>query len=164
MNYTRQVHGESHVYPVPPGLHELVNDITREVLRHQPEDIVKFISKYLDSLLRIRNAMHVAVKFRAEIVDESTKFLNHFLICGYSPDDLDEAATTIQSLWRGFLGRRKYVEELDRKKWEAEGVDDVIRAIAEELNVKLEDLLDAANVIQEFFIEFLENALKGKLK
>ncbi|XP_017298696.1 uncharacterized protein LOC108252137 [Diaphorina citri] len=161
MNYTLQVHGERHVYPVPPGLNELVSDITREVLRHQPDNLYKFIAEYLESLLRIRNAMNVGVKFRAQVIEESTAFVNHFLVCGFSPDDLDAAARKIQSFWRGFLGRKKLREDLEQKKREEEAFDETVRAIAEDLNVTLDELLNAANILQKYLKEFLATLLQA---
>lgn len=163
MNYTRQMHGESYVYPVPPGLHELVNDISREVLRHQPENIHKFIADYLESLMRIREAMHVGVKFRAEVLDESSKFVNHLLLCGFSSVDLDAAATLIQSVWRGFLVRLQFDKDLERKRREREQAEENARAIAEDLNVTLPELVDATNVIQENFNDYLDRMLQGRL-
>ncbi|CAD8126037.1 unnamed protein product [Paramecium sonneborni] len=37
-------------YPVPEGFHQLLHDFTREVLRDQPEDIIKYGVEYFESM------------------------------------------------------------------------------------------------------------------
>ena len=55
MNFILHKHQtENHVVPVPFGLKELLDDISREVLREQPDQIYEFIADYLDALLLIR--------------------------------------------------------------------------------------------------------------
>ena len=54
MNVTLQKHGAKKIYPVPDGLHELASDVTREVLRNQPDNIYLFISDYLETMLDVR--------------------------------------------------------------------------------------------------------------
>lgn len=41
----------------PDGLLELMADMTREVLRHQPENIFEFLADYLDALCVTRNKL-----------------------------------------------------------------------------------------------------------
>lgn len=37
-------------YPVPEGFQEILHDFTREVLRDQPEDIIKYAADYFECL------------------------------------------------------------------------------------------------------------------
>ncbi|XP_043800712.1 uncharacterized protein LOC122719174 [Apis laboriosa] len=54
MDPTLQKHGAKHIYKVPEGLRELCSDISREVLRSQPTNILAFIAEYVDTLLITR--------------------------------------------------------------------------------------------------------------
>lgn len=55
MNFILHKHNTpNHVAKMPEGLKELLNDITREVLRAQPEDINEFIADYLEAMLLTR--------------------------------------------------------------------------------------------------------------
>lgn len=40
---------------MPPGLQELMEGLTREVLRHNPPDIYKFCSNHMENLIKIRD-------------------------------------------------------------------------------------------------------------
>lgn len=51
MNYLMFQHsGEGQFLKVPDGLKELMSDISREVLRDQPENIYEFIADYLEEM------------------------------------------------------------------------------------------------------------------
>lgn len=51
MNYLMfQQSGEGQSLKIPDGLKELMSDISREVLREQPENIYEFIADYLEEM------------------------------------------------------------------------------------------------------------------
>lgn len=51
MNYLMfQQSGDGQFLKVPDGLKELMSDISREVLREQPENIYEFIADYLEEM------------------------------------------------------------------------------------------------------------------
>ncbi|XP_026741337.1 uncharacterized protein LOC113503512 [Trichoplusia ni] len=52
---------------LPDGLKELMNDITREVLRYQPDNLYKFIADYLSVLLVTRENLSIAGRLCSEI-------------------------------------------------------------------------------------------------
>lgn len=61
MNYLLHCHRTpGHIVPVPEGLTELMADISREVLRHQPSDLLTFIADYLDAMLLTRENTIIA--------------------------------------------------------------------------------------------------------
>ncbi len=37
-------------YPIPSGFSEILSDFTKEVLRDQPEDIIKYAAEYFEAL------------------------------------------------------------------------------------------------------------------
>lgn len=57
-----QKHCARFIYVIPDGLRELMNDISREVLRSQPEDVYTFIADYLDALMITRENARVAAR------------------------------------------------------------------------------------------------------
>ncbi|XP_043584070.1 LOW QUALITY PROTEIN: neurofilament medium polypeptide-like, partial [Bombus pyrosoma] len=75
MNVVLQTHGAKHIYKVPEGLRELCTDISREVLRSQPANLIAFIAEYVDTLLITRENTKVAVKVVNNILLESQAIL-----------------------------------------------------------------------------------------
>ncbi|CAD0202363.1 unnamed protein product [Chrysodeixis includens] len=54
---------------MPDGLKELMSDITREVLRFQPDNLYKFIADYLSVLLVTRENLSIASRLCSKICD-----------------------------------------------------------------------------------------------
>lgn len=55
MNFILHKHNtENHHVKMPDGLKELLSDISREVLRSQPDDPYDFIANYLETLMVVR--------------------------------------------------------------------------------------------------------------
>lgn len=54
MNPMLQRHCAKFIYIVPDGLRELMSDISREVIRTQPENVYTYIADYLDALMITR--------------------------------------------------------------------------------------------------------------
>ena len=61
MNFLLHRHkSSSNIVPIPDGLRELMSDISREVLRSQPHNILLFIADYLEALERTRDYIFCA--------------------------------------------------------------------------------------------------------
>ncbi|XP_060804591.1 uncharacterized protein LOC106138921 [Amyelois transitella] len=86
MNELLQKHGCSVVFSVPEGLKELMSDITREVLREQPEKIYEFITNYLSVLILTREHGLLAVKLLDELCDCRPTVSEHLLQLGLERD------------------------------------------------------------------------------
>ncbi|XP_050350323.1 uncharacterized protein LOC126773419 [Nymphalis io] len=54
-----QIH-ESCKLSLPEGLKDLMSDISREVLRAQPQNLYQFIANYLEALLEVRDVLSIA--------------------------------------------------------------------------------------------------------
>lgn len=55
MNFILHKHNtENHHVKLPDGLKELLSDISREVLRDQPENPYEYIANYLEAMLVVR--------------------------------------------------------------------------------------------------------------
>ncbi|CAH2269409.1 uncharacterized protein LOC120632495 [Pararge aegeria] len=77
MNELLQKHGCANVFSVPEGLKELMADISREVLRAQPQDLNDFIANYLSVLLITREHGVMAVRILDDLCDCRPTLLEH---------------------------------------------------------------------------------------
>lgn len=72
MNFLLHRHkSPSHIVQVPDGLRELMTDISREVLRSQPKNVLKFVADYLEALLITRDCIYCAQNF-VDLLNSST--------------------------------------------------------------------------------------------
>ncbi|XP_066907314.1 probable inactive protein kinase DDB_G0270444 [Halyomorpha halys] len=115
MNYTLQLHSNNRTYPVPRGLHDLMADIAREVLRHKPMQIEKFIYKYLDSLMRIKRVAKGVVPEVDKTISTAAKKTQMLYDLGLTSDQADAAASKLQALVRGHMARKQFKDLIDRK-------------------------------------------------
>jgi len=42
-------------YPIPQGFNDIVHNLTREILRDQPEDIIEYAALYFEALRDVKN-------------------------------------------------------------------------------------------------------------
>ncbi|CAH1115454.1 unnamed protein product [Psylliodes chrysocephalus] len=78
MDPTLQRHAAKCIYIIPDGLKELMSDISREVLRTQPQNMYAFIADYLEALLLTRENARVAARLIqsvTEIAETTMEFL-----------------------------------------------------------------------------------------
>ncbi|XP_063368224.1 uncharacterized protein LOC134656598 [Cydia amplana] len=83
MNELLQKHGCANVFTIPEGLKELMADITREVLRAQPEKIFDFIANYLSVLIITREHGIMAVKILDDLCDCRPSVTEHLEALGF---------------------------------------------------------------------------------
>ncbi|XP_044016511.1 uncharacterized protein LOC122857982 [Aphidius gifuensis] len=103
MSYMFQEHGAKHVFNIPEGLRELCSDISREVLRSQPDDIYIFIANYVDALLVTRENAKVAVSVVNDITIGSECIVNILQKCGLKMDLVAASISKLQQCFRKFL-------------------------------------------------------------
>lgn len=116
MNHILQLHGERIVYPVPPGLSELMSDITREVLRDQPSQLYQYIADLLETMDRIRKYAPVASQLVDDVLGEKTELLAYVQSLGLTWEEVNWSARKIQGAFRKLKCRR----DLRRKKEDKE--------------------------------------------
>uniref|UniRef100_A0A0A9YTP3 Sperm surface protein Sp17 n=1 Tax=Lygus hesperus TaxID=30085 RepID=A0A0A9YTP3_LYGHE len=112
MNYTLQLHGEKRVYPVPQGLYELLADITREVLRSQPEQIIPFVAEYLSALVITREAAKDAIKIVDEALDDD--LMKYCVNLKTTPERVLWAVRVIQKALRRYFSRKFLLKGLKK--------------------------------------------------
>uniref|UniRef100_A0A170UZ49 Sperm surface protein sp17-like protein isoform x2 n=1 Tax=Triatoma infestans TaxID=30076 RepID=A0A170UZ49_TRIIF len=99
MEYIVQIRGDHRIYPIPEGLYELMADITREVLRSQPQNLYKFIYNYLDAQIKTRVLTIEAMKILNEIIIDGQPMTSYLAERGLTLDEANEAAKKIQQFW-----------------------------------------------------------------
>ncbi|XP_035705312.1 sperm surface protein Sp17 [Folsomia candida] len=170
-----ELHGQRKRFHVPHGLKPLLEEITREILRYQPNDIYAFLSKFMESKLAKREAASKEKRNSGnrrwnslegpDLLDlaELDELLDELNI---SKDIADKHATKIQAAFRGHRARRSLTEKgktihkdhrksWEWKKWSWEGPstldNDQLQEFLEELNVDLESANKHATKIQAAF-------------
>ncbi|XP_063540064.1 uncharacterized protein LOC134749090 [Cydia strobilella] len=83
MNELLQKLGCANVFTIPEGLKELMADITREVLRAQPDKIFDFIANYLSVLIITREHGIMAVKILDDLCDCRPSVTEHLEALGF---------------------------------------------------------------------------------
>lgn len=131
-----ELHGQRKRFHVPFGLKPLLEEITREILRYQPEDIYAFLSKYMERKVAKREEQN-AKKRDSDSKDvprwnslegpdilteeELQEMLDMLHI---SKEDADKHAVKIQAAWKGHKARLsleakgKTLHSDHRKSWE----------------------------------------------
>ncbi|XP_031763115.2 uncharacterized protein LOC113522680 [Galleria mellonella] len=96
MNELLQRHGCANVFSVPEGLKELMSDITREVLREQPEKIFDFIANYLSVLILTREHGILAVRILDDLCDCRPSVSEHLLQIGMERNQAEALSQVIK--------------------------------------------------------------------
>jgi hypothetical protein len=86
----------SEVVPVPEGLRDLMADITREVLRFQPENMENFIADYLEAMLLTRELYQIADRTVEDILDSSCQIAEILGKEGMSKKQAESAVNVIR--------------------------------------------------------------------
>ncbi|XP_017765288.1 PREDICTED: uncharacterized protein LOC108554499, partial [Eufriesea mexicana] len=169
MDVLLQKHGAKHIYKVPEGLRELCTDISREVLRSQPADLIAFIAEYVDTLLITRENTKIAVKVVNNILLGSQAILCILYQAGFTLEQIAVAAPRIQKAFREYLDA---VDTQPVQICEDPTFDDQsmisIRSILEATGATRGDAERAAIVIQAAFRGHYErmvlNEAQGKVQ
>lgn len=89
---------------LPSGLPELMADMTREVLRDQPENFYEYIANYLEDMLRTRDHLQSNIKFafirKLFLIYFFFLFIFHIKVNQQNVDTLIDLSMTIADLLR----------------------------------------------------------------
>lgn len=91
---------KSLVVPVPDGLKELMADISREVLRSQPENMELFIADYLEAMLLTRELFYVAEQTVEDVLEAGVQIKELLQQCGISLKQAESAVQVIREEFR----------------------------------------------------------------
>ncbi|KAJ8919112.1 hypothetical protein NQ315_012097 [Exocentrus adspersus] len=151
MNVMLQRHCARYIYVVPDGLKELMSDISREVIRSQPENIYTFVADYLDALLITRENARVAARLVQSITDIATTTAEFLLKTGMNRREADKVVSIIQKAFRKYI--RPGVTDAALKESEVEEIN-VVSDVIHQADISEELAEDAAKIIQNAYRRF----------
>ncbi|KAL3277161.1 hypothetical protein HHI36_012513 [Cryptolaemus montrouzieri] len=157
MDVTLQRHFAKFIYVVPDGLRELISDVSREVLRSQPDDLYTFIADYLDALMVTRENARVASRLIVDILQISETTAELLQKTGLKRNEANRAATVIQKKFKKFI-EIKHPDKIRRPQ----DPELIVAEILEEANISLENAENAAMIIQKAFRSFLQRRDREK--
>jgi len=163
-----ELYGQKKRFHVPHGLKPLLEEMTTETLRYQPDDIYEFLAQYIDAkILKIRgpreSQAEAAEKEMLDVDEETEDLLEELHL---KKSDADRYATKIQAAFRGHNARRslaskgRLIHKDHRKSWEwkkwgwegpSELEEDEVEEMLEEFKVSKDDADKAATKIQAVF-------------
>ncbi|XP_022910721.2 uncharacterized protein [Onthophagus taurus] len=154
MDVTLQKRCAKLVYVIPEGLRELMSDISREVLRSQPEHFYEFIADYLDALMITRENARVAARLVDSIIQIATMTVELLQQTGMSRDEADRMANIIQDAFKRYMAIKQepvvYASVQDEEEEEHQLIIDILHQFG--------DYFDQDNaaipIIQRAFREF----------
>uniref|UniRef100_A0A1Y1MXK5 RIIa domain-containing protein n=1 Tax=Photinus pyralis TaxID=7054 RepID=A0A1Y1MXK5_PHOPY len=160
MDVVLQRHCAKYIYAIPDGLRELMSDISREVLRSQPEDMYTFIADYLDALMITRENARVAAKTVENITAIGITVVELLQETGMSREEADNLSLTVQTAFK------RYVTEQEEHRLETDyeiiQETDLVTEIIEEAKVRVEDTDAAAAIIQKAYRMFKRSQEQAK--
>uniref|UniRef100_T1ITI4 RIIa domain-containing protein n=1 Tax=Strigamia maritima TaxID=126957 RepID=T1ITI4_STRMM len=111
---------------VPPGFRELLGALCREILRHQPKNIIEFSAQYFEQKLRERDGENRPLLRQTTSGDLIQSALDSGQI---TADVEDKAATMIQAAFRGHSAREQVKQIADDENKTSEPQKEFLTAI-----------------------------------
>ncbi|XP_031334489.1 uncharacterized protein LOC116164446 isoform X1 [Photinus pyralis] len=178
MDVVLQRHCAKYIYAIPDGLRELMSDISREVLRSQPEDMYTFIADYLDALMITRENARVAAKTVENITAIGITVVELLQETGMSREEVDNLSLTVQTAFKRYVTEQeehrletdygkveiRYRLYLVNNPYPLEIIQetDLVTEIIEEAKVRVEDTDAAAAIIQKAYRMFKRSQEQAK--
>lgn len=149
MNYLHIKHRKlSEVIAVPDGLRELMADITREVLRYQPENIETFIADYLDAMLLTREVYSVANQTIEDVLESSFQIVELLQKNGMS---LKQAESVVEVLREEFHGNVECASDQNPIK-----EMNIINRLVSECHLSVDQAKSASEVIENAWCHYYD--------
>ncbi|KAF2890327.1 hypothetical protein ILUMI_15846, partial [Ignelater luminosus] len=152
MDVMLQRHCAKYIYAIPEGLRELMSDISREVLRSQPEDIYSFIADYLDALMITRENARVAARVVESITEIGVTIADLLIRTGMSREEADRVASVIQIAFRKHMAQKVTMKQQQVSELVEEV--NIITQIIDEAGITPEQAEQAAIIIQNAYRNF----------
>ncbi|XP_030761977.1 uncharacterized protein LOC115886813 [Sitophilus oryzae] len=149
-----QRHCARYIYVIPEGLKELMSDISREVLRSQPENIYMFIADYLDALMITRENARVAARLVESLTEMATTTATFLEETGMSREDVDNIVLSIHRTFKEFIDH-DYPRRRSTGSSEVEEAN-IVHEVLYKANIDPEQAEMAARIIQQAYRRFKE--------
>ncbi|KAH1026324.1 hypothetical protein HUJ05_010862 [Dendroctonus ponderosae] len=149
-----QRHCARYIYVIPDGLRELMSDISREVLRSQPEDVYTFVADYLDALMITRENARVAARLVESLTEMATTTAIFLEETGMPRDEIDNIVSAIQRTFK------RSIDSEENREVEGEDTEEhnVVAGILTEIQLAPEQAEIAAIVIQQAYRRYLNGS------
>ncbi|XP_055611888.1 abnormal spindle-like microcephaly-associated protein homolog [Uranotaenia lowii] len=148
------------VIPVSEEIKELMYEISREVLREQPRNVIVFLADYLESKLLRRENMAMAQKVVDTVLDTSLDIIELLDDIGLTPDKAEMAVVLIRLAFKKHFNVKTSDESLREAFREAEVMERLIVecGFTDEEAVKVGKLIERSyktyflrNVYKEYY-------------
>lgn len=136
----------SEVVPVPEGLRELMADITKEVLRFQPENIEAFIADYLEAMLQSRELSKTADHIVEDILTSTMQIIELLKKEGISTEEARSVNEIIKKEFKDHLDANEPLRELE-----------IVNRLINECHLTVEKAQKASAIIEELWCHFYES-------
>ncbi|EAT41448.1 AAEL006924-PA [Aedes aegypti] len=145
------------VIPVPDELKELMLEISREVLRSQPKNVIHFVADYLEAKLIRRENQVVADKVVDTVLDTSLDIITMLDEIGLNEEKAERAVRMIREAFQKHFKIRTSDENLRDAFREAE----VLKRLVDECGFSESEALKAGKIIERAYkTYFLRNVYK----
>lgn len=149
MNFLHVHHRKlSEIVPVPEGLRELMADVTREVLRYQPENVEGFIADYLEAMLMTRELYTIADRTIEDILDSSFQIIELLQKVGINQSQSEAVVKVIQEEFN------KHKEEMTDNEPLKE--IDIIKRLITDCKLTVEQAQKASKIIEDAWRNYYE--------
>ncbi|XP_037038646.1 abnormal spindle-like microcephaly-associated protein homolog [Bradysia coprophila] len=159
--------GEGQFPKVPDGLKQLMSDISREVLREQPENIYEFVADYLEEMTIAREHKGIADNVLDIVIDDRLTIYEQFKECGISVEHAETSAKIIESYFNEFKRNKDRKCDDQGKPIKSREVileRDVCRKIMQACNLTREQDQQLRKIVQNCFKNFYFREKAYKLK
>ncbi|XP_056633867.1 uncharacterized protein LOC130898999 [Diorhabda carinulata] len=153
MNVLLTRHAAKYIYCIPEGLRELMTDISREVLRSQPENMYLFIADYLEALLITRENARIAarmVQSITEIAEATVEFLQQ---SGLDKPQVDKIVEIIHEAFKKRIRDDVITIQAEQQTEEIEEAN-IIADILEQAEIPSDLAEESAKIIQQAYRKF----------
>uniref|UniRef100_A0A182SS76 RIIa domain-containing protein n=1 Tax=Anopheles maculatus TaxID=74869 RepID=A0A182SS76_9DIPT len=145
------------VIPIPEELEELMSEISREVLRKQPPDVIHFLADYLEEKLARRENRRIAEKIVDNVLDVSLDIVAMLESVGIDTVRAEEAVKRIREEFHRHFETKPDNEQLRDTFRER----DILERLVKECHFSEQEARKASRIIEHAYQTFYyRNAYK----
>lgn len=149
MNFLSHRHRKlSEIVPVPDGLRELMADITREVLRYQPDNIELFIADYLEAMLLTRELCSIADRTVEDVLDSSLQIVELLQKDGIALNQAESVVKVLKEEFRNHAEDMSEDEPLKEMK--------IVSRLVNECELTIDQARKASTIIESAWCHYYQ--------
>ena len=113
MNFSLYHHRKlSDIISIPKGLPELMADITKQVIKYQPQNLEEFLAEYLDALVQTREFLHIAETTVDDILINSLQIKELMRKTNMSLEQANQCCIVIRNEFSKHLSHIQNIESI----------------------------------------------------